>query len=97
MFALLANGGPAPFPRAASSPAEWVVWGGCMSLAAVLGGWALLNRNRPSRDTLVGAALLLALVLVVGATVFTVSGNHERQREQNRREREQPEPVVPPR
>jgi hypothetical protein len=100
MFALLANGGPAPFPQAASSPWEWVIWGGCLSMAAVLGGWALLHRNRPSRDTPVGVAVLLAFVLVGGATMFAVSSSHARQMEQNRREREElerPERMVPSR
>jgi hypothetical protein len=46
MFAaLLANGGPAPCPRADSSTGEWVIWGACTSLAAILGGWGILNRN----------------------------------------------------
>lgn len=88
MFALFANGAPAPFPQAASSASEWAVWGGCMSGAAVLGGWALLNRNRPARDTLVGVALLVALILVGAAAFFSMAESHYRQMEENR-QREQ--------
>ena len=60
-----------------------------MSLAAILGGWALLNLNRPSRDTLVGVAILLVFALIAIATVFATGKNHERQMEPNRRDREQ--------
>jgi hypothetical protein len=103
MFAvLLANGAPAPFPQSASSPTEWAVWGACMSVAVALGGWALLNRNRPARDGPVGAALLVAVGLAILATVFAVSKNHARQMDQNRQEQEQherfrePEHIPPP-
>jgi predicted metalloprotease len=64
-----------------------------MSLAAILGGWALCT-NRPAHDTRVGIAVLIAMILVSGATLFAVSKNHERQMEQNRREREQQEREV---
>jgi hypothetical protein len=102
MFAaLFANGAPAPYPEAASSPLEWAVWGACMSLAALLGGWALRNANRPSRDTLVGLALLFALILGGAATMFAVSRNYKRHMEQDRkeyqqREQELREPTEPP-
>lgn len=92
LVVLFANGAPAPFPQSASSIAEWGIWGACLGLAALLGGWALLNRNQPSRDVPVGIALLVALVLVAGATLFAISRNHGRQMDQNRQEREQREP-----
>lgn len=89
MFAaLFANGGPPLVPQPASAPWEWVAWGGCMSAAVFLGGWGLLNRNRPARDTPVGVAVTLAFALVIGASALMVWRNHERRAEQNRLELE---------
>lgn len=87
MFALLANGGP-PFTPAGAPVGERLVWGVCVSIAAVLGGWSVLNRNRPRRDTPVGVALLAAVILISAATLFAVGKNHARQMEHNRLERE---------
>ena len=88
MFALLANGAPAPFLGANAPADELAVWGGCLAVAAVLGGWGLWNVNRPERDTAVGVCLFAAMVLVALATMFAMRRNYERQLEQNRIERE---------
>jgi hypothetical protein len=62
-----------------------------MSIAALLGGWAIWNRNRPERDTPVGVALLLACVLVGFAILYTSYKSFERMGEESRRDREQRE------
>jgi hypothetical protein len=84
MAALLANGPPL-FPTPGAPAAEWAVWGACVSAAALLGGWAVRNRNRPTRDVPVGLALLAAFALVIGATVFAMHRHHGRVVEENRR------------
>lgn len=88
MFALLANGAPAPFLGADSPAGELAVWGGCVAVAAALGGWGLWNVKRPGRDAAVGTCLFAAMVLTAFATLFALSRNHERQMERNRIERE---------
>jgi hypothetical protein len=62
-----------------------------MSIAAILGGWAIWNRNRPERDTPVGVALLLAFVLAGFACLYSTYKSFERMGEESRREREQQE------
>ena len=84
MLSLFANGAPPPYPMPDAPAIEWVVWGGCLATAAVLGGWALLNRNRPKRDALVGVALLGALVLVAFATLFVMQRTWDREQERFR-------------
>jgi hypothetical protein len=86
LAALFANGGPALWPQPASSLAEWLMWGACMSAAALLAGWGVLNRNRPSRDALVCVALVLAFALVATATALSAKRSHERQQGQHLRE-----------
>jgi hypothetical protein len=90
MFALLANG-PAIMPTGGASPGEWAIWGTCMSIAALLGGWALWNMNRPERDTPVGVACLLAFVLVCFASFYSTHKHFQRMWEESRREQEQRE------
>lgn len=90
MSALFANG-PALFPTPGAPASEWAVWGACATVAAVLGGWGLLNHRRPERDTPVGVALLIALVLTASAVGFATVRNLARQAEQNRLERESSE------
>lgn len=87
MFALIANG-PALFPTPGAPASEWVIWGACASVAVLLGGWGLLNLNRPERDTRVGMALLGAMVLTAFAILFVTARGHLRQVEENRAERE---------
>lgn len=89
MFALFANGAPSPYPRPDVPALEWAVWGGCVSAATLLAGWAILNRNHPARDRLVGVALLCAVVLVGFATVFVMQREWDRERERSRREWQQ--------
>ena len=86
MLALLANGGPPLYPTSDTPALEWVVWGVCMSAAALLGGWGLLNRNHPERDVRVGVSLLAAMVLVGFATVFVIQREWDREQERGRRE-----------
>lgn len=69
MLALFANGAP-PYPMSDAPASDWIIWGGCLALAAFLGGWAFLNFDRPKRFTLCGVALLSALALVAFATGF---------------------------
>lgn len=88
MFALLANGAPAPFPTSGTPAVEVAVWGACVSVAVLLGGWGLRNRNRPKRDTAVGVCLLTAMIFVGFATLFALWRNHDRQMERNQQERE---------
>jgi hypothetical protein len=85
MFSLFANGAPPPYPMPDAPAIEWAVWGACIGTAAVLGGWAILNRNRPSRDTLVGVFLSAAVVLVLFATGFVVQRDQQRKQEEVRR------------
>ncbi|HEY1186888.1 MAG TPA: hypothetical protein VGE74_04480 [Gemmata sp.] len=89
MLALLANGGPPLYPQADAPAGEWAIWGACVGAAILLGGFGVLNRNRPERDTVVGVALLCAMALVAGATLFAMSRGHARQMERNRIEREE--------
>lgn len=65
-----------------------MIWGSCMSLAALLGGWGLLNTKRDKRDKLVGISILLAMLLVVVATGTVMRGNHQRVLQKNK-EREE--------
>lgn len=57
-----------------------------MGAAALLGGWSLLNRDRPQRDALVGMALLGAIVLIASATVFVMQREWDREQERSRQE-----------
>ncbi|MDY3561159.1 hypothetical protein R5W23_002420 [Gemmata sp. JC673] len=89
MFPLLANGAPSPFPTADTPARELAVWGACVSVALLLGGWGVLNRNRPDRYARVGVALLVAMILVAFAALFAMSRDWERQQARNERERQE--------
>jgi hypothetical protein len=103
MLSLFANGAP-PYPMPDAPASEWVVWGGCIGVAAVLGGWALINIDRPKRLTLCVLFLLGAFALVPFAGAFAaVRALHredERYRQQHqekieRLKREAEEPSQP--
>jgi hypothetical protein len=87
MLGLLANGAPPPYPTPDAPAVEWIVWGGCMGTAALLGGWVLFNLNcsKRVRDTLAGVALLGAIVLVGFATLFVMQRSWDREQERFRR------------
>lgn len=86
MFALFANGAPPPYPRPDAPALEWAVWGGCVGAAALLAGWAILNRNHPARDRRVGVALLCAVALGGFATVFVMQREWDREKERSSRQ-----------
>jgi hypothetical protein len=93
MLALLANGPGPPYLTPDAPAIEWIIWGGCLTVAALLSGWACIGLNR-GRVTLPCLALLGALALVAFAALFAMVGAMHRederflQREQEKIERQ---------
>lgn len=92
MFELLANGAP-PYPTSNTPAIAWLVWGGCFGLAAFLGGWAILNFDRPKRFILCGVALLSALALVAFAPLFVIAQTMKRNDERYRQQQQEGERI----
>ena len=77
-----------------ATPAEVIAWGCCMSLAAVLFGWAMIVCVRKPRVGWLGGLLFSgSLAFLVGGVLFATQGrlreiqhNLERRREQQQHE-----------
>ena len=91
-LSLFANGAP-PYPTSDAPAFDWIVWGGCFALAAFLGGWAILNFDRPKRFILCCVALPSALALVAFASMFVMVQALKRGDEQFRQQQQEGERI----